>query len=79
MRSTHFPKDRLGQVSLSRIEWEQYTAEYFQVADAGSIGFDPGSNEAVLLHVLGPVLLVFRGLRNRQPQLPHSIEWWPVA
>jgi len=79
MRSTHFPKDRLGQVSLSWIVWEQYGAEYLQVADAGSIGFDPGSDEAVLLHVLGPVLFVFGGFGNRHPQLPHSIEWCPVA
>jgi len=79
MHSTHFPEDRFGQFSLSWIVWEQYAAEYLQVADTGSIGFDAGSNEAVLLHVFGPVLLVFRGLGNRHPQLPHSIEWCPIA
>ena len=71
---THLAKDRLSKLGLSWVVWKQYAAEYLQVADAGTIGLDPWSDKAVLLHVLGPVFLVFRGLRNRHLGLPHSIE-----
>lgn len=77
--SAHFPEDRFGQLGLPWVVREEYAAENLQVADAGSLGFDLWSDEAVFLHVFGPVLLVFRCLGNGHPQLPHSIEWSSVA
>ena len=75
MGSTHFSEDGFCQFGFSRIEWKEDAAEYLQVANAGSIRFDLGSDETVFLHVLGPVFLVLGGFRDGRLQLPHGIEW----
>ena len=68
--TAHFSKDGFCQLGFPRIVGEENAAEYFQVADAGSVGFDPWSGEAVLLHVFGPVFLVFGRLRDRRVYYP---------
>ena len=75
MCSAHLSKDSFRELSFPGIVWEEYAAEYLQVANTGSIGLNFGSDEAVLLHVLGPVFLVFGCLGNGQGQLPHCMEW----